>query len=45
MTIVRIFHPVGIVLTYLMTRDCAPKIVTEIGSTVYMQRIVRDVKC
>lgn len=35
-------HPSGKVLAYLMTRECAPKIVTENGSTVYMQRIIRE---
>lgn len=34
-------HPSGKVLAYLMTRNCTPKIVTEMGSTVYIQRIVR----
>lgn len=34
-------HPSGKVLAYLMTKDCMPKIVTEMESTVYMQRIVR----
>ncbi len=35
-------HPSGKVLAYLTTKDCTPKIVTENGSTVYMQRIIRE---
>ena len=37
-------HPSSKVLAYLMTKNCSPMIVTELVHTMYMQRIVREMR-